>query len=53
MYIHQIWCMYTIKRKCETASKARLEEAYAVGVDYLLMELKRENCNFLVPIEAL
>ena len=27
--------------------KARLEEAYDVGVDYLLMEMKRENCMFL------
>jgi hypothetical protein len=32
--------------------KARLEEAYEVGVDYLLMEMKRENCPFLEPIEA-
>jgi len=28
--------------------KSRLEEAYEVGVDYLLMEMKRENCGFLV-----
>ena len=27
--------------------KARLEEAYEVGVDYLLMELKRENCKYV------
>ena len=25
---------------------ARLQEAYAVGVDYLLLELKRENCPY-------
>ena len=27
--------------------KARMEEAFAKGVDYLLMELKRENCLHL------
>ena len=27
--------------------KSRLEEAFAVGVDYLLMELKRENCMYI------
>lgn len=27
--------------------KARMEEAYEVGVDYLLMEMKRENCRFI------
>jgi RimJ/RimL family protein N-acetyltransferase len=27
--------------------KAVLDEAYAVGVDYLVMEWKRENCSFL------
>jgi hypothetical protein len=27
--------------------KARLEEAFEVGVDYLLMEMKRENCRFI------
>jgi RimJ/RimL family protein N-acetyltransferase len=27
--------------------KARLDEAYEVGVDYLLMEMKRENCTYL------
>jgi hypothetical protein len=27
--------------------KATMEEAYEVGVDYLLMELKRVNCRFL------
>lgn len=27
--------------------KAQLEEAFAVGCDYLLMELKRENCSFI------
>lgn len=29
--------------------KARLEEAFETGVDYLLMELKKENCEFLPP----
>ena len=27
--------------------KSRLEEAYAVGCDYLLMELKREHCTYI------
>ena len=27
--------------------KARLPEAFKPGVDYLLMELKKQNCNFL------
>ena len=27
--------------------KARLEEAFEIGVDYLLMELKRENCTYI------
>ena len=27
--------------------KARLDEAYEVGVDYLVMEMTRENCPFL------
>jgi hypothetical protein len=27
--------------------KARMEEAYEVGVDYLLFEMKRENCRFI------
>lgn len=27
--------------------KATLEEAYEIGVDYLIMEWKRENCKFL------
>jgi hypothetical protein len=27
--------------------KARMEEAFEVGVDYLLMELKRENCKYI------
>jgi hypothetical protein len=27
--------------------KAIMEEAYATGVDYLLMEMKRENCLYL------
>jgi hypothetical protein len=27
--------------------KAVMEEAFEVGVDYVLMELKRENCRFL------
>jgi RimJ/RimL family protein N-acetyltransferase len=27
--------------------KATLEEAFAVGVDYLLMELTRANCSFI------
>lgn len=27
--------------------KATLEEAFNVGIDYLLMELKRENCKFI------
>lgn len=32
--------------------KARLEEAYEEGIDYLLMEMKRENCIFLHKREA-
>ena len=32
--------------------KARLEEAFEVGVDYLLMELKRENCKFIQQAKA-
>ncbi len=32
--------------------KACLEEAFEVGVDYLLMELKRENCKFIKQIKA-
>ena len=32
--------------------KACLEEAYEVGVDYLLMEMKRENCRFIQQAEA-
>ena len=32
--------------------KARLEEAFEVGVDYLLMELKRENCKFIEQKKA-
>ena len=28
---------------------ARLEDAYAEGVDYIVMELKRENCPYWVP----
>ena len=31
--------------------KATLEEAFEVGVDYLLMELKRENCSFIQKIK--
>ena len=27
--------------------KTRLEEAYEVGVDYLLVEMKKENCTFI------
>ena len=27
--------------------KMRLEEGWAVGVDYICMELKRENCRYL------
>lgn len=27
--------------------KSRLEEAFEVGIDYLLMEMKRENCSFV------
>jgi len=30
--------------------KARLEEAYETGVDYLLLELKKENCKYLAPL---
>jgi RimJ/RimL family protein N-acetyltransferase len=32
--------------------KARLDEAYEVGVDYLVMEMKRENCRFTQQLEA-
>ncbi len=32
--------------------KSTLEEAYEVGVDYLLMELKREDCRFIEHREA-
>ena len=32
--------------------KTRLDEAYEDGVDYLLMELKRENCRFMPQAEA-
>lgn len=30
--------------------KARLEDAFADGVDYVIMELKRENCKYL-PVQ--
>ena len=32
--------------------KSRLEEAFEVGVDYLLMEWKRENCKFIEQDKA-
>lgn len=32
--------------------KTTLEEAYEENVDYLLMELKRENCKFVHPLEG-
>jgi hypothetical protein len=32
--------------------KACMEEAFEVGVDYLLFELKRENCRFVNQLEA-
>ena len=32
--------------------KARLEDAFEVGVDYLIMELKRENCMYLDQAKA-
>ena len=31
--------------------KCRFEEAFEDGVDYVIMELKRENCKYLVPRE--
>jgi hypothetical protein len=32
--------------------KTRLEEAFEDGCDYLLMQLKREDCKFLDMVEA-
>ena len=32
--------------------KTRLEEAFEIGVDYLLMEMKRDNCIFIPKQEA-
>jgi len=32
--------------------KSRLDEAFETGVDYLLMELKRENCKYVAPQEV-
>jgi hypothetical protein len=32
--------------------KTRLEEAYAPGVDYVVMELKKENCKYLPEAKA-
>jgi RimJ/RimL family protein N-acetyltransferase len=31
--------------------KATMEEAYDVGIDYLLMEMKRENCRFIADTQ--
>lgn len=31
--------------------KTRLEEAYDVGVDYLLMQLKRKDCKYITELE--
>lgn len=32
--------------------KLRLEEAWADGVDYVVMELKKENCRYLPKLKA-
>lgn len=32
--------------------KTTLEEAFQVGVDYVIMELKRENCKYIPLAEA-
>ena len=32
--------------------KLRLEDAWADGVDYVVMELKKENCRYLPQEEA-
>tara|TARA_R110000803_G_scaffold51595_1_gene106494 strand:+ start:3384 stop:3626 length:243 start_codon:yes stop_codon:yes gene_type:complete len=32
--------------------KTRLEEAYDVGVDFLLMQLKREDCRYITELKA-
>ena len=32
--------------------KMRLEDAWDDGVDYVVMELKKENCPYLSKIEA-
>lgn len=35
-----------VNEKCGFVEKARLEDAYDIGVDYIVMELKREDCPF-------
>lgn len=39
----------SINKKIGFTEKARIEDAYDVGVDYVLMELKRDNCKYWIP----
>ena len=32
--------------------KMRLEDAWADGIDYVVMELKKENCRYLPKVKA-
>jgi RimJ/RimL family protein N-acetyltransferase len=41
-----------INKKFGFTEKTRLTDAWADGVDYVLMELKRENCPYFTKIEA-
>ena len=40
-----------ITRHMGATEKCRFEEAYADGVDYVIMELRKENCKYLPKME--
>ena len=40
------WRALSLNEKAGFVEVARLEDAYADGVDYVIMELRRENCPF-------
>lgn len=41
-----------LNRRLGFTEEARLPEAFKDGVDYVLMQLRREDCKFLPPMEA-
>jgi hypothetical protein len=43
----------TVNHKIGFTEIVRLEDAYDVGIDYVVMELKRENCPYWKPVNKM